>query len=67
MTKWIALVFLLLMPALASAHPGHGHTDPASVTHYVTEPVHVLPLALAVALIVVVAAAGFWLWRARRD
>lgn len=41
-------------------HPGHGQTDPESWTHYVTEPVHAIPLALAAASLV---AAG---WFGRR-
>jgi hypothetical protein len=49
------------------AHPGHGHTDPGSWTHYLTEPVHVIPLALAVGAVV---AGGWiswkWLVRVRR-
>jgi hypothetical protein len=41
------------------AHPGHGHTDPGSLTHYLTEPIHVIPLALAAGAAVV----GTWLGR----
>jgi hypothetical protein len=40
-------------------HPGHGHTDPASWTHYLTEPVHVIPLALAAGAVV----STFWFGR----
>jgi hypothetical protein len=36
-----------LVPAIAAAHPGHGHTDPRSWTHYVTEPVHAAALIAA--------------------
>lgn len=32
------------MVGTATAHPGHGTTDPHSVTHYVAEPVHAAPL-----------------------
>ena len=52
------------VPATAFAHPGHGHTDPDSLAHYVTEPVHAIPLALATAF-VIIAVAG-WRIRARR-
>ena len=38
---------IALIPGLAFAHPGHGHTDPQSWTHYLTEPVHVAVLAIA--------------------
>jgi hypothetical protein len=47
---WAATV-----PTLAWAHPGHGTTEPASVEHYLFEPVHAVPL---VVLAVAVAAAG---------
>jgi len=50
---------LALIPNLALAHPGHGHTDPTSWTHYLTEPVHVALLSAAVV-------AGFVLVRARK-
>lgn len=42
------------------AHPGHGHTDPTSWVHYLTEPVHVVPFALAAG------AAGASVWFGRR-
>lgn len=43
---------LSLVPAIAAAHPGHGHTDPHGWAHYLTEPVHVVGLAAgAVALV----------------
>lgn len=42
-----------LVPATAFAHPGHGHTDPDSWQHYLTEPVHVIPLALLAAIAIV--------------
>jgi hypothetical protein len=41
------------------AHPGHGHTAPESWTHYLTEPVHVIPFALAAGAVVT----GAWLGR----
>jgi hypothetical protein len=49
------------------AHPGHGHTDPESWTHYLTEPIHVVPLALAASAVVVGTFFGRrWLARVRR-
>jgi hypothetical protein len=33
--------FILCMPFISSAHPGHGDTDGYTITHYFTEPVHV--------------------------
>jgi len=52
-TRVLLLALLLCcIPALAFAHPGHGHTDPGSWRHYLTEPVHVGLLASALALVV---------------
>ncbi|MEZ6148436.1 MAG: hypothetical protein R3B91_24000 [Planctomycetaceae bacterium] len=43
----ILTTFALLSCALSAApvlaHPGHGTTDPQTVTHYAVEPVHVMP------------------------
>ena len=44
------------------AHPGHGTTDPHSVTHYVAEPVHFAPLLALFAI----AAVAISLLAARR-
>ena len=41
-----------IAPATALAHPGHGHTDPDSWAHYLTEPVHVAAIAGIAALAV---------------
>ena len=61
MTQRLATL-LAFVPALAIAHPGHGHTAPESWTHYLTEPLHAGVLAgAAVASVVLVR-----LWRARR-
>ena len=46
---------------LAFAHPGHGMTDPASWTHYLTEPVHVVLAAVAISAWLLVGLR----WRAR--
>jgi hypothetical protein len=52
-TRVLLLVLLVCcIPALAFAHPGHGHTDPGSWRHYLTEPVHVGVLASALAFVV---------------
>jgi hypothetical protein len=40
--------------AVARAHPGHGTTDPSSVTHYVLEPVHATPLVVIVLAVVAI-------------
>ena len=39
-------------PALALAHPGHGHTDPNGLLHYLTEPVHVVQILAAAGVFV---------------
>jgi hypothetical protein len=44
---------LALIPATAIAHPGHGHTDPDSWAHYLTEPAHVAVLLGAAAVIAI--------------
>jgi fumarate reductase subunit C len=39
----VALVFFVLcMPLVSLAHPGHGETGGFTITHYFTEPVHVI-------------------------
>ena len=47
---------LATVASLASAHPGHGVTDPSSGTHWMVEPLHLLPWVAAVVAIVTVAA-----------
>lgn len=53
--KRLLLAILLLLPSIAFAHPGHGTTAPTSWSHYLTEPVHVVPLALAIVAVAIVA------------
>ena len=41
--------------AIASAHPGHGASESSTLTHYLTEPVHLgwgLPLGLILGVLV---------------
>ncbi len=45
---------ILSTPALAFAHPGHGHGDGMSLKHYLVNNVHLFPLLLAGAIIVAV-------------
>jgi hypothetical protein len=42
-----------LVPVRAFAHPGHGHTDPDSWRHYLTEPIHILVLVAVVSIVLV--------------
>ena len=39
---------ILLNGQFAWAHPGHGTSDSQSLTHFVTEPLHVVPAILLV-------------------
>jgi hypothetical protein len=60
----ICLRVMVVLPSLAAtalAHPGHGTTDPHTVSHYIAEPLHVAPL-----LVFVAAAVGLSLLAARR-
>ena len=49
---------LVLAPATAMAHEGHGVTS--GIFHYALEPVHLIPL------VAVAVAAGAWMWRRRQ-
>jgi hypothetical protein len=49
----LSLLVVSIWPSLALAHPGHGHTEPDSWQHYLTEPEHLLALAAVVAAIAV--------------
>lgn len=45
--QFVSLAFLSTAGAsTVLAHPGHGTTDPTTVSH-ITEPVHVLPILLS--------------------
>jgi len=42
-------LFVLCMPLISFAHPGHGTTDGYTITHYFTEPVHlIIPLSILI-------------------
>lgn len=62
----VALAALWIAPSTpAFAHPGHGMDGGShAVTHYLTEPAHLAPLALAA--VAGVAAAGFVAWVRRK-
>lgn len=39
----VAISFpVLCLPAICLAHPGHGESGGYTITHYLTEPVHVI-------------------------
>ncbi len=47
----LAISAFALMPAVF-AHPGHGNSDGYTITHYFTEPAHLLSLVLSVSVAV---------------
>lgn len=49
MRKILSLLVILPAATSAFAHEGHGHTHGFTVTHYFTEPEHVIPLVLVIA------------------
>ena len=50
-----ALASLVLFNRLVLAHPGHGTSDPSGLPHYVTEPVHLVPLVIVAGAVVLCA------------
>lgn len=55
---FVCLVFVIAMPIVGFSHPGHGNTDDGnSVSHYLTSPMHLMPVILcAIAVVLLVAA-----------
>lgn len=56
----LALVAGCVATVGAFAHPGHGHTDGNSTSHFLTEPEHVVVLVLS---LIAIALAGIVLYR----
>lgn len=50
MKKLLSLIVTLAATSAAFAHPGHGSTGGYTITHYITEPVHAVPLLFAIVL-----------------
>jgi len=50
MKKLLFLFVTLAATSAAFAHPGHGTTGGFTITHYITEPVHAIPLLFAIVL-----------------
>ena len=49
----LTLIALASLPAIGVAHPGHGDSrDGNSLLHYITSPLHVLPVLGAAILLV---------------
>lgn len=44
--SFLATLLFLAIPGVTLAHPGHGSTEPSSITHFVLEPVHAVPLVV---------------------
>ncbi|MBM4376667.1 MAG: hypothetical protein FJ095_16415 [Deltaproteobacteria bacterium] len=53
--KFLASAVVLLTPALAMAHPGHGTVPGNTLAHWIAEPAHALGLVVGLALIALVA------------
>ncbi|MBM4356990.1 MAG: hypothetical protein FJ096_02665 [Deltaproteobacteria bacterium] len=53
--KILASAVVLLTPALASAHPGHGAVPGDSLLHWIAEPAHAAGLVLGLALVGLIA------------
>lgn len=49
----ILLAASAILPLVSLAHEGHGHEHPWSPGHFLANPEHSIPLAVAVALITV--------------
>ncbi len=48
----LTLIALASLPVIGVAHPGHGNSgDGNSLLHYVTSPLHVLPVLVAAILL----------------
>lgn len=48
--KLLASAVVLLTPALASAHPGHGTMPGDTLAHWLAEPAHAVGIVLGLAL-----------------
>jgi hypothetical protein len=61
-TSRLVALLALGLPSIAAAHPGHGHTDPDTWRHWLTEPVHLASIGAVTALAVAITVA----WRRAR-
>jgi len=62
--RLLTLALVAWLPSIASAHPGHGTTDPGSAAHYLLSFEHAVPI-VAVCFIATLAAVGFAMARRR--
>lgn len=64
--KYTSAFILLLLTGTNTlfAHPGHGATDGHSMFHYLTEPMHVMVLAV---VIIMIASSATWFILRKRN
>ncbi|MBX2961232.1 MAG: hypothetical protein KF687_01895 [Cyclobacteriaceae bacterium] len=62
----ILLAVASAMPFVLMAHEGHGHEHPWSPRHFLANPEHSIPLALAVVLITVFVVKRYFVARRAR-
>jgi len=56
MKKYVAAIvvfFIVCMPFISIAHPGHGEHGGYTITHYFTEPMHAIAIALVLFVAIV--------------
>ncbi len=61
----IVLIAILLQPFASFAHPGHGQGESGAV-HYISEPIHTMPIIAAAALLLVICSVVAYLKRDSR-
>ena len=49
--KKISLFMLAIIPGFLSAHPGHDYFNGITLVHYISSPIHLLPLLTIIILI----------------
>lgn len=50
--KKLMFFFASLLPFISNAHPGHGETEGFTITHYFTEPQHLVFILLTLAVVI---------------
>lgn len=55
MKKFISILSILILslPFIGNAHPGHGETGGFTITHYFTEPMHVIISVILLSAVVI--------------
>ncbi len=56
MKKYVAVfagLFVLCLPLISMAHPGHGEYGGYTITHYFSEPMHAIVTAVVLFLVIV--------------